>query len=85
MRFMDNDYEDEDFEPQDEMIAEAFEQSNKNRTAEIKLAGKHLKADLLDRALLTAKSGCLWYFLPHAVKLKMVAEAYETFSKLVGD
>lgn len=92
MRFenFDNDHDDdEDFEEgaeiSPEMMANVLEQSTKNREEEVRLANKHLKSELLDKAIFACKNSWLWGFLPHTCRLQQLAETYEILKKLSED
>ncbi len=87
MRYTDSydDDEDEFEEAEAELMADALAQSTKNREEEIKLANRHLKSEMMDKAIFICKSNFFWSILPQAVKMKQIAETYENLEKLMGD
>lgn len=65
------------------MMADAFAKSNENREAEIKLAEKHMRTELLEKAIGVAKSNWFWAWMPNSMKLQKISEAYDTLKMLV--
>lgn len=82
----DDDDDDEEYEEVEaEIMAEALAQSNKNREEEINLAKKHLKYDLMDKAMSICRGGWFWGFLSHSTRLKQIAETFDTLQRLVAE
>jgi hypothetical protein len=82
--FGDDDDDDFDEAEAEAEMADMLAQSNKNHDEQLKLAKKQMRHELLDRAILISK-GWFWGFLPHAVKLQRIAEAFDILENLTED
>jgi hypothetical protein len=87
MRYTDSyDDDDEDFdEVEEDMMADALALSNRNREDQVELAKKQMNQELLDKAIFISKNCWFWGLFPQCVKLYNIAQAYQTFKKLIGE
>lgn len=81
MRFSseDFDFDDEEGFEESEIIADAVA----NRQMELELAEKHMRLDLLDKAVAIAKSGWFWGFLSYETRISRVVDTYLRLRKIM--
>lgn len=82
------DDEDEDFEEgkegyEEELMAEALKSSKDMKDAEIALALRSLRSELLDKAIFIVKSHWTWWFMSNAKKMDKVRFAYKNLESLL--
>jgi hypothetical protein len=80
----DNDYEDE-FEGDDEseMMEEVMNNSKAVAEAEIAIAEKSIKCELLDKSIIISRSTWVWWFLPHKVRLRRISQTFEKLKNML--
>jgi hypothetical protein len=73
-------------EEMEEMMDDEFPSDYmKVKMAELSLVEANLNRRILAGVVKTLEKGILWRFLPHHTKLKMIADTYRWYSKLVGE
>lgn len=85
----DNDDDDYDDDPEfdedemdPEMMAEMYRENQELREADLRLSEKHLRVELLAKAIAVAEKSWTWFLLPEAMKLRKVGEIYRGLKNL---
>ena len=82
------DYDDDEEELTEEEMAEMMEDEYPSdymqlKAAELTLVEANLNRRILAGVVKTLEKGILWRFLPHRTRLKMIAQTYHWYSKLI--